>query len=436
MPQNCARKSYVWRLLAVGVAAVSLGLILVGGCPVTSGDSSTDGGFEFKNDADPTNGGASYIGSVACGACHTTIAATMQKHAHAHALTPILGQAPTFPAEATRAGVPNPPTGLAWTDVSYVISGYLHGAFFVDADGYVLTDGVAGVNTGWQLAFPANGTAAGFAAYLPAQVAPKPYEYETCFRCHTTGPQPQDADHPESQDGRPGIHGTWAEVGVQCEVCHGPGSFHAPQPAERDIYVDSAATVCGTCHTEGDDPDVIVSAAGFMSGTTQYPQLLASGGHSDFACVTCHDPHASITYDRTNGLRNDCTACHTDVNMAFHDGAVFTFGDYTETVNCQSCHMPLAGLSVSSAPASLVGDLARIGDVRAHIFRIDTQHPGYSAMFTADGTAVQKDAAGRAAVTVDFVCLRCHHGEGNVFPLTLDGAVTIARQIHAHAEEE
>ena len=120
-----------------------------------------------------------------------------------------------------------------------------HGAFFVDSAGYVLTDGVAGSNTLWVLDFPANGTVAGFAAYRPDQQTPLPYEYE-CFRCHTTGAQPQDPDNPLSQDGRPGIHGTWAEAGIQCEVCHGPGSNHAPNPQARNLFVDSTARTCAS----------------------------------------------------------------------------------------------------------------------------------------------------------------------------------------------
>jgi len=52
-------------------------------------------------------------------------------------------------------------------------------------------------------------------------------------------------------------------------------------------------------------------------------------------------------------------------------------------------------------------------------------------MFTADMTSVQKDTAGRAAVTVDFVCLRCHNTEnGYPFRLTVRSASEIALGIH------
>ena len=417
-------------LMAMALLAA---LCLPAGCPPTTTDDGTSLPV-YANTTDPTNGGADYVGSAACGACHPDVAAEQRIHAHNHALSRTSGSAPEYAAEGTRAGVPNPPTGMSWSDISYVISGYLHGAFFVDKNGFIATDGVSGVNTQWNLDFPANGTHAGFVAYLPDQAGPKPYDYETCFRCHTTGPQPQDPDDPRSQDGRVGILGTWSEAGVRCEVCHGPGSRHVPDPQARNIFVDSTPETCATCHAGSDDPDVIPVADGFLAGNSQYAQLRASGGHSGFNCTVCHDPHASITYDRTHGLRNACTACHADANMAFHDGAVYEFGDYSETLSCESCHMPLAGLSTSFASAAVVGPDARIGDVHTHVFRIDTDGADVNDMVSADGTAVVKDAQGRAAITVDFVCLRCHNDAGAVFPITLSGARLIADGMHTHAD--
>ncbi len=430
-PSECG-SARIARHCRVAGAGLVASLCLMGGCPSTLVE---DSGPVFNNTTDPANGGAGYIGSAACAACHPSVAVDTRLHAHSHALSPIEGRAPEYADEGTRAGVPNPPAGMTWNDISYVIAGYLHGAFFVDSDGFVATDGVAAVNTQWNLDFSANGTDAGFTAFLPAQTTPLPYDYQTCFRCHTTGPRAQDADDPRSQDGRPGILGTWAEPGVRCEACHGPGSSHSPSPDSRSIFVDFTPKTCGGCHTGSDDPNVITAQDGFLASGTQYAQLLASGGHSTFNCTVCHDPHASITYDREHGLRNDCSVCHLDANMALHDGAVFESADYAEAVNCVSCHMPLAGLAASSAPAAVVGPTARIGDVRAHIFRIDTENAAADAMFTADGSTVQKDADGKAAVTVNFVCLRCHSGAGNIFPLTREAARLIADGIHASAAD-
>ncbi len=121
--------------------------------------------------------------------------------------------------------------------------------------------------------------------------------------------------------------------------------------------------------------------------------------------------------------------------MAQHAGLVFTRGDYEETLSCESCHMPYAGRNLSNAPASVVGvDGGRMGDVRSHIFRINSAEVDYTAMFSGDGSETLLDEEGRAAVTLDFVCLRCHNGVGNAFPLTLRGAALLAPSIHDRAE--
>ena len=334
----------------------------------------------------------------------------------------------------TRAGVPNPPDALPWSAVSFVIGGYTHGAFFVDSNGFVMTDGTAGVNTQWFLTFPPNGTSASFAPYLPSQTTPQPYTFD-CFRCHTTGPQSQDPNHPLSQESRPGIQGTWAETAVLCEACHGPGSKHPPDPQARMMFVDSTPRTCARCHTAGDDPNVIVAANWYINPNTQYAELLASGGHSTFNCTVCHDPHASTAYEPGQGVINQCITCHATQNMAFHAGKVFVRGDYVESLTCQSCHMTYAGQSNSAATTAIVGSTgARMGDVRSHIFRVDTQNSFFTQMFSPDGTFVVKDAQGRAAVTPDFVCMRCHNGVGNVFELTATGANQIIQDMHRHAQ--
>lgn len=167
---------------------------------------------------------------------------------------------------------------------------------------------------------------------------------------------------------------------------------------------------------------------------TQTLQLRASGGHGDFSCTVCHNPHASTAYDRTNGIRNDCNACHADQNMARHAGKTFVRGDYVEELSCQSCHMPFTGKTTGAAAPEIVGNNGRMGDTRSHIFRINTDNVDFTGMYTADGSAVAKDSLGRAAVTVDFVCLRCHTDRSSVsntaVPLTVRGASSLAAVLH------
>lgn len=393
------------------IALCTLWLLLGATCPfapLPNGDDAENG----LNTTDPTNGGAEYIGSATCAACHPTYAEKHRIHGHSQKLQKLSGSAPTYPDEGTRAGIPNPPDGKAWTDITYVIGGYYRKGRFIDSDGYVMTDGVDGVNTQWNLDFPPTGTVAGWTTYSSSQVDPKPYGH-SCFKCHTTGPS-EDGN----QDDLVGIQGTFAEPGVQCEACHGPGSRHAPNPP-RNIYVNDKAEFCGACHSRGDDMNVIPVKGGFIRHHEQYQELLASP-HAGLRCITCHATHTSTAYDRDNAIINDCSACHAGQDLAFHEGKVFERGDYVETVRCESCHMPYATKSATAATEDVVGAMgARMGDIRTHIFNINRIMVGFNAMFDDDGNSVKKDANGQAAVTLDFVCLRCHNGKGNAFALSL-----------------
>lgn len=431
---NTSDRSNV-RVLQIGLSPLLLLAGLVVSCsvaPGTGGDGSgTPGGY--NNTTDPTNGGAARVGSDACRACHPTIAEPFALHGHAHALTGIQGQPPAFPIAATYAGVPDPPAGFAWTDISFVIGGYLRDAVFVDASGFLLTTGETGADTQWNLRYPAAGTEPGFAPFDADRATPEPLDFE-CFRCHATGATPQASDLPESQQNRPGITGTWDETGVQCEACHGPGGKHIPDPSARDIFVDAGAARCGECHVRDADSSSIQARDGFIRNNQQGAELLASGGHSGFDCTMCHDPHASVNYDRGRAIRNRCTACHAGQNLPFHEGKVFVRGNYTEVLSCESCHMPLATRSAASAGEDVVGTLGRVGDVRTHLFRIDATATESSALFTDDGEAVRTDSEGRAAVPLNFVCWRCHNGVGSAPAFTSPSILTgVAADMHGKA---
>ncbi len=377
--------AYVSRSLVFGSLFACLFLAVLGGadCLMLPGGPEV-----YNNVTDKTNNNAAYIAAAACRACHPDVSEQQLIHGHAHKLTRVVGQPPEFPEEGTRAGIPNPPDGFSWDDISYVIGGYTKKGRFINQDGFILTNGVDMVDTQWNLDFPANGTTVGFAAYEPDRETPKPYDY-SCFVCHTTGAKPQDEDFPQFQEDRPGFAGTWLETGIQCEECHGPGSNHVPNTGARDMFVDlTGAQTCHRCHNRPfhSQTGEIIANGGFIQHHEQYPELLASGGHSTFACTDCHDPHVSVTYDRANAIRQECTDCHADQNMALHEGMVFTRGDYTEVLSCESCHMPFATKSARAAGADVVGDEGRMGDTRTHIFRINTDQVGFEAMFTADGS--------------------------------------------------
>ncbi len=67
-----------------------------------------------------------------------------------------------------------------------------------------------------------------------------------CVKCHVTAY--------EKDGGFIDNELTPEMAGVQCEVCHGPGSQHVSDPATKSIVKESGAALCRQCHTEGQDP--------------------------------------------------------------------------------------------------------------------------------------------------------------------------------------
>lgn len=407
----------------------------VGGCP-GEGYPLIDGALR-ANRQDATNGGAPFVGSSACRQCHSAYAEQHDQHGHAFALRPVLGTAPATPTFAPRAATPEPPPGYAWTDVAYAIDGFAKSTAFVDADGFLITDADAGRAIHWLLAVPTNGTTPTFAPAGPMLPTPAAFDFDF-FAARTTGPARFDESSPQFQDGRRGVRGTWHEAGVQCEACHGPGGGHFTAAGGQiridlsRIFVDAdSSQTCAVCHARpfGSLSREILAADGFILDQQQWSELQASGAHARFACTVCHDPHRSTLVDRAAAIRNDCTSCHRDTTMAGHDGETFARGDYIEPLTCVSCHMPLATRSASTGTEQFTGGIGRIGDTRTHIFRISVDDANPTAFLTADGAAVLRDEQGRAAVSVEYVCLRCHNGDG-LFELTPARAAEIAGQVH------
>ena len=77
--------------------------------------------------------------------------------------------------------------------------------------------------------------------------------YERCAGCHTTGYDSEER--------------TFAEAGIGCESCHGPGAKHAETGSRNDIINPAALPeelgihVCAQCHSRGSD----------KSGSKPYP---------------------------------------------------------------------------------------------------------------------------------------------------------------------
>ena len=136
---------------------------------------------------------------------------------------------------------------------------------------------------------------------------------------------------------------------ISCERCHGPARGHV-EAARRGIQGEAPAMPigpggwtaarqmerCGECHrvpemvTPG---DIRVENAALVRhqpvGLMQSACYQKSNGA--MGCVTCHDPHARSSSDRS-GYETFCLACH--------DNGSKTACPVSPRDGCIDCHMP------------------------------------------------------------------------------------------------
>ena len=214
----------------------------------------------------------------------------------------------------------------------------------------------------------------------------KPY---SCGSCHTTGYIPEG-----NQDGLPGLIGTWAEDGIGCEECHGPGSSHADDPYAVNMDVNRESELCGQCHIRGDVTSINASK-GFIRHHEQYEELYESKKRL-MRCVDCHNPHEPVHYSDGLGIKTDCTNCH------------FEKAEYQKITNrrhaqCVDCHMPYVTKSALGNAEAFSGDL------RTHLMAIN---PMSTAQFTEDGSEALP------YLGLDFACRSCHRDDARGGNLT------------------
>lgn len=341
-----------------------------------------------------------YVGSAKCGECHDSQYERFILSGHPYKLTEVNGEAPVFPYDEITGGVPNPPEGYAWEDISYVIGGFGWKARFIDQNGYIVT-GDENAATQYNLPNDELDTPGEWVPYHPGEQLP----YD-CGECHTTGYRPQG-----HQDNMEGIVGTWALPGIQCEACHGPGSLHAGDPYGVSMKLDRTSQLCGECHVRG-NPAIIDAADGFAKHHEQYEDLYNSK-HFALSCVTCHDPHSSALYadeavNPNAGIMQACDTCHWQGHIQNNPRH--------GSLNCIDCHMP-------PMAKSAVGNLEIFtADVSAHQFSINPDPD--APQFSDDGTQVMP------YITLTYACKHCHNEVGPALEKTDEELAAIANGYH------
>ncbi|MBE2220624.1 MAG: hypothetical protein IAF02_03740 [Anaerolineae bacterium] len=336
-----------------------------------------------------------FVGSETCAECHQEMVDVFMNSAHPYLLTEVVdGQAPEFPFSE----VSDPPEGYTWDDIAYVIGGYHWKARFIDQDGFVITGDAAQYNL-------ANDDLEVGDAWVAYQSGEEEFPFtEGSF--HTTA-----YSLSGNQNDLPGLMGTWAEDGVQCEECHGPGSQHVNHPMSFDMKIDRDAKACADCHSNG-TVGVVEASNGFIENHQQYDELFQSK-HAVLDCVQCHDPHVGVVQLREANEQAVLTTCE---NCHFQEEKVQN-NDIHERINvkCVDCHMPRLTQNAIGNPDAFSADM------RTHIMAIDPDQVG---QFNEDGTA------SLSQLSLDFACRSCHSEGGDATVKTEEELIAGARGYH------
>jgi tetratricopeptide (TPR) repeat protein len=177
-----------------------------------------------------------------------------------------------------------------------------------------------------------------------------------CVFCHTTGYEKGYQPATDTYESR------WAEMGVGCEACHGPGAAHveARKTGGQDPWVgrdpELMLAACGSCHSrrverapwtpgkrylDAFEPELLDTDAFYPDGQVheELYELISFQSSRMFAegvrCWNCHDGHANGTVKPGTQL---CRTCH---EQRYEEESHTHHAAGSAGAQCMSCHMPV-----------------------------------------------------------------------------------------------
>ncbi len=286
-------------------------------------------------------------------------------------------------------------------------------ARFVNKEGYLITDepgasGNAEYLNQWNFANELLGVDAGWVTFKSGEEN-LPYD---CGMCHTTG-----YTRRGNQDELAGLVGTWAQEGVRCEACHGPGSLHMTDPQGLPMQVRRDSKACEECHRPNEGQPV-VGNGGLIDHHEQY-QDLNQGKHNVCNCVDCHDPHTGVDQPARQTCQPrtpKCEACHFEQAKYQNNEIHASMG-----VTCVECHMPKL-IKIAWGDGEKFS-----GDFRTHRWRLIRARSSSSRRSPMKTEARHRSPCLKSGL--NFACRQCH-GSGRGSPKTDEELISTATGYH------
>jgi len=165
---------------------------------------------------------AQYVGSEKCGTCHTKEYKSWKASNHSRMIQDVKKNPDAI---LGKAGAKSGP--LSFEGIRYTVGGNRWKQRYMREDFSFAT-------IQWNVETK---------DYVPWNVSGSHSWYRDCGGCHSTGfKRTSDVDPVDSLQkyGKGKFTGTYAELNVGCEACHGPGSNHVNAPDKKNNIVNPA----------------------------------------------------------------------------------------------------------------------------------------------------------------------------------------------------
>ncbi len=266
-----------------------------------------------------------YAGTAVCAECHGTKVATLSQSIHSKMIRPGANTAGVIHGDLSK---PNAPTlnGAGQTGVDWVMGGWYKEESYIrvgrpeDPYPYTVTQ------FQWD---PIKGTYSNTQTLRDWTVK--------CAGCHTTGYVP-------GKDALQQPTGTWKELNIGCEACHGPGGDHADNGGDSIFpVIDRTVEACGRCHIRAESE----ATAEFAAKAFNFPIGYVAGQPSSLKFIP--EPLSATASFFPDGTSNRHRQTYLDMN---YPGRTPT-GHYTSGISCTKCHDPHTAGTLAVYPGAL-----------------------------------------------------------------------------------